>query len=97
MIINAKNIELSFQTLLQHKIENYNNLNEADIKFIDYVYENGYSSIEVNLHSRSITKNEKVASIIDNAEIEYFNIYYYYFFLTCAIFGGFHISLQKEY
>ena len=96
-MINSLNVEHSFQAILQWKIDNYNDLSKSDQVFVDHVYENGYSMIRVSFSQQELTKAGKVQKIVEDCEIKYYTVHYYYAVVVGLIALGFYGALINNY
>jgi hypothetical protein len=97
MILNHRLFEQSFQTLLHDKLQRTNSLTPSERAFIEYVQENGYSTIAPNLHSAPLPRAYQFQKMVGEAEIQYFGIQYYYAFLgVLSVLGGF-LCINRSY
>ena len=72
-------------------------LSRKEKAFIDFVEEEGYSVIKINIHNDNLAKADILKEMVRNAEVEYYDIKWWYGFVAFAVGGGFVISLYVKY
>ena len=82
--------------MLIEKYKIYDVLDDREKAFLDLIREEGYSFLRVRTMDRALNKREKIELILDEAEIEYYNVKHYYGFLVVLTCLGAYLSTLPE-
>ncbi len=72
-------------------------LTKQEKAFVDFINQEGYSLIKIDILNDKLSKAEIFADMVQNAEIEYYSIKYWYGFTAFLVAVGFYASLNTKY
>ena len=81
-------LEMAFQSLLKNKIENFENLENKDKKFILDIFENGFEIYQRNPFFEIKSQSDQIQDIKEKLPVKFLRIGQYYFFLSILAVSG---------